>query len=122
MSILKYLQETLSSTYITETISDIKQTYSDSLSKFNVSEYDDSIRISLIVVNDKNQGIGTKIMQDIISYADSVGKTITLTPSSDFGGSVNRLKKFYKRFGFVENKGRNKDYEISDTMYRLPKN
>jgi hypothetical protein len=30
------------------------------------------------------------------------------------------LKDFYKRFGFVENKGRNKDFSTRNTMYRDP--
>ncbi|MGZ2082691.1 GNAT family N-acetyltransferase [Acinetobacter baumannii] len=68
----------------------------------------------------RNQGTGTKAMQDIIKYADSQNKTIALTPSSDFGGNKNRLTGFYKKLGFVENKGRNKDYEISESMYRSP--
>lgn len=68
----------------------------------------------------RNQGTGTKAMQDIINYADSQNKTIALTPSSDFGGNKNRLTGFYKKLGFVENKGRNKDYEISESMYRSP--
>ncbi|MGG6486485.1 UNVERIFIED_CONTAM: GNAT family N-acetyltransferase [Acinetobacter baumannii] len=68
----------------------------------------------------RNQGTGTKVMQDIINYADSQNKTIALTPSSDFGGNKNRLTGFYKKLGFVENKGRNKDYEISESMYRSP--
>ncbi|HFX6308376.1 TPA: GNAT family N-acetyltransferase [Acinetobacter baumannii] len=68
----------------------------------------------------RNQGTGTKTMQDIINYADSQNKTIALTPSSDFGGNKNRLTGFYKKLGFVENKGRNKDYEISESMYRSP--
>lgn len=68
----------------------------------------------------RNQGNGTKAMQDIIRYADSQNKTIALTPSSDFGGNKNRLTSFYKKLGFVENKGRNKDYEISESMYRSP--
>ena len=33
---------------------------------------------------------------------------------------THRLKTFYKRFGFVENKGRNKDFSYRDSMYRLP--
>lgn len=66
----------------------------------------------------RNQGNGTKAMQDIIRYADSQNKTIALTPSSDFGGNKSRLTSFYKKLGFVENKGRNKDYEISESMYR----
>jgi hypothetical protein len=68
----------------------------------------------------RNQGTGTKAMQDILNYADSQNKTIALTPSSDFGGNKNRLTNFYKQLGFVENKGRNKDYEISESMYRSP--
>ncbi|HEM7283083.1 TPA: GNAT family N-acetyltransferase [Acinetobacter nosocomialis] len=68
----------------------------------------------------RNQGNGTKAMQDIISYADSQNKTIALTPSSDFGGNKSRLTSFYKKLDFVENKGRNKDYEISESMYRSP--
>ena len=60
-------------------------------------------------------------MIKIINYADNKSKMIQLTPSKDFGGTVSRLIKFYKRFGFVENKGKHKDYEISYLMYRLPK-
>ncbi|HFD0356928.1 TPA: GNAT family N-acetyltransferase [Acinetobacter nosocomialis] len=68
----------------------------------------------------RNQGTGTNAMQDIIKYADSQNKTIALTPSSDFGSNKKRLTDFYKKLGFVENKGRNKDYEISESMYRGP--
>lgn len=68
----------------------------------------------------RNLGTGTQIMQQITSWADSNGKTVALTPSSDFGGNKARLNEFYKRFGFVDNKGRNKDYAISETMYREP--
>jgi predicted GNAT family acetyltransferase len=82
------------------------------------------INLSRIVVDKskRNQGLGTAAMQDLIQYADDTGKTIKLSPSTDFGGtSVNRLKEFYKRFGFVENKGKNKDFTISELMYRTPK-
>ena len=33
---------------------------------------------------------------------------------------ISRLINFYKIFGLVENKGRNKDFETSKTMYREP--
>ncbi|WP_228155383.1 GNAT family N-acetyltransferase [Acinetobacter sp. ACNIH2] len=68
----------------------------------------------------RSQGVGSKAMKEIIDYADSTNKTLALTPSSDFGGNKKRLVEFYKRHGFVENKGRNKDYEISEAMYRSP--
>jgi len=77
----------------------------------------------LVPNNKRNQGIGTAAMENLINYADETGQTIKLSPSTDFGGtSVGRLKEFYKRFGFIENKGRNKDFTISDSMYRRPVN
>jgi GNAT superfamily N-acetyltransferase len=81
------------------------------------------IELSKIVVpkESRNEGTGTKAMKTIIAFADMHGKTVTLTPSTDFGGTKGKLVKFYKRLGFVENKGRNKDFEISEAMYREPK-
>lgn len=77
---------------------------------------------SVVVPTDmQGQGIGTEFMQDLTGYADAKGAQLALTPSTDFGGSsVARLKKFYNGFGFVENKGSEKDYEISESMYRDP--
>lgn len=70
----------------------------------------------------RGTGHGSQVMAHVIHWADKHGIVLSLTPATDFGGSsVARLKRFYKRFGFVENKGRNRDYEISDTMYRTPR-
>jgi hypothetical protein len=81
-----------------------------------------TIYLSKIKVDNKKQGQGTKVMDDLISYADETQQTITLTPSLDYGASsIKRLKDFYKRFDFVENKGKNKDFEFRDAMYRNPK-
>jgi hypothetical protein len=60
-------------------------------------------------------------MEDLEKYADENGQIIALTPSSDFGGNVNRLVQFYKRFGFKMNKGHNKNFQFKDTMIRYPK-
>jgi predicted GNAT family N-acyltransferase len=87
------------------------------------SKSTDIINLSRIVLpkQDRGKGIGTKVMLDIIRYADENNKRITLTPSKDFGGtSVSRLIDFYKKFGFVENKNRYKDFTIRDSMYREP--
>lgn len=80
----------------------------------------DRITLSRIVLpkEGRGQGTGTAIMQRITAWADQNGKTIGLTPSGDFGGSKSRLPGFYKRFGFIENKGKNRDFEISEAMYR----
>lgn len=69
----------------------------------------------------RRRGLGTKAMEDLVELADHYGLLMTLTPATDFGGtSVARLKRFYQRFGFVLNQGRNKRWEISETMYRSP--
>lgn len=89
-------------------------------------EGDDISLLSIIVPRElRSQGVGSEAMQDLIQYADSVGKLIRLTPASRDAHhgttSKARLVKFYKQFGFVENKGRNKDFRINaDSMYRLP--
>lgn len=81
-----------------------------------------TVHLSSVVVprHAQRQGIGTQFMTDLRTYADKHGAMITLTPSTDFGSSKSGLMKFYKSHGFVENKGRNKDFTISNTMYRNP--
>jgi N-acetylglutamate synthase-like GNAT family acetyltransferase len=69
----------------------------------------------------RGTGVGTAFMEDLIELADKDGWMITLTPSSSYGGNVSRLKEFYKRFGFVENKGSNRDFSHKEDMYRSPK-
>jgi predicted GNAT family acetyltransferase len=68
----------------------------------------------------RGQGVGSSFMEDLIKIADDNGWTITLTPSSSYGGNVTRLKSFYKGFGFIENKGQNRDFSHREDMYRSP--
>jgi GNAT superfamily N-acetyltransferase len=70
--------------------------------------------------DERDAGQGTKAMQDIVDRMDREGAIIALTPDDAFGGNKNRLIKFYKRFGFVPNKGRNKDFRFRETMIRYP--
>ena len=105
----------------TNFINSIKKKYKEDFSKINIYEFEDKISIDLIVAKEKNTGAGTKLMQDICDYADKERKTIILSPSDEFGGNKKRLIEFYKRFGFVENKGKNKEFLIFESMYRLPK-
>jgi predicted GNAT family N-acyltransferase len=81
-----------------------------------------TISVNKIVVNkeNRNKGVGSSAMKAITSHADKYKKRIELTPSSDFGGNKSRLVSFYKKHGFIENKGKHKDYSISHTMYREP--
>ena len=84
------------------------------------------IKLETIIIDKdlRKSGVGSKAMQDIVDFADRNNKRVKLTPAirDDYQGTTSqaRLRKFYKKFGFIENKGRNKDYEISELMYRLP--
>lgn len=97
--------------------------YKEELIGLDIYEDAKSLKLSRIIINPeyRESGIGTKIMNDLIDYADKNKKIITLTPSSDFGGNKNRLTQFYKRFGFKLNRGVHKSYEYMDTMIRWPK-
>ena len=97
--------------------------YKDQLGRLDLYEYPKSITVSTIVVSPdfRNQGIGSKVMQDIVNYADETNKIVVLTPSSDLGGNVNRLYDFYGKFGFVPNRGKNKNFEFREAMIRYPK-
>ncbi|MCP5018866.1 MAG: GNAT family N-acetyltransferase [Ketobacter sp.] len=93
---------------------------------FHAYERGDNITLNMIEVpkGNRKQGIGSDAINDLVEYADASGKRIKLTPGlkDDRHGTTsrNRLVKFYKRFGFVENKGRNKDFTISEGMFRDP--
>lgn len=97
------------------------------LESFSVSENDKDITLTMIKVpkNIQKKGIGTQAMEELSKIADESGKRIVLTTGQrdDIHGttSKNRLIKFYKKFGFVENKGKNKDWSIIENMYRQPK-
>ena len=107
-----------------KTLEDIKAKYKNQTDQLNIFENkDNTISINNLVVkkNLRNKGIGQNILNDIMNYADKNNKTITLTPTSEYL-TKSKLTNWYKRNGFVENKGKNTDFSISDTMYRLAKN
>lgn len=69
----------------------------------------------------RGQGIGSKIMNLIVQYADTQNKPIYLTPTKDFGAtSTGRLEQFYKQFGFK--KKDKSDFSNRETMVREPLN
>jgi hypothetical protein len=101
----------------------LQNKYGESLKALDIYETKTSLILSRIIVNPETRevGVGTSVMEDLEKYADENGQIIALTPSSDFGGNVNRLVQFYKRFGFKMNKGHNKNFQFKDTMIRYPK-
>jgi len=79
-----------------------------------------AVELKLIEIDPihRGKGIGRQIMNDLIKWADKNNKIIVLSPSEI---KTNKLIKWYKEFGFVENKGRNKDFRFMNRMVRYPK-
>ena len=113
---------------LTESINDFSKYLQKKyeLTTLFLSDYNGTLELSMLEVPKaaRKQGTGTAAMTEIVQYADKQQKRITLTPGStdDRHGttSYGRLVKFYKRFGFVENKGRKKDFTTRAGMYRNP--
>ena len=95
------------------------------LVEWHLAFWDERIELARIQVTKKgqrNKGLGTLAMKDLVKIADEFEIMISLSPSTDYGASsIGRLTAFYKRFGFVENNGRNALFQISDSMYRIPR-
>ena len=108
-------------------LASIESKWEDKFSTLFISERaNGDIVVASIIAKEKKQGAGTGLMNDLAAYADQEGKRIVLSPGlkDDRHGTTSRgrLVSFYKRFGFVENKGRNKDFTVSEGMIRNPAN
>jgi GNAT superfamily N-acetyltransferase len=85
------------------------------------------LELSSIVVPRENrgQGRGSLAVEALARFADAHGVRVLLTPNRRDPGrgttSRARLVRFYRRFGFVENKGRHKDFTTMAGMLREPR-
>lgn len=94
------------------------------LEKFDVHADGADLVLWMLVVpgGARSKGLGTEAMERLVAYADARGNRILLTPSSDIGATSRaRLVRFYKRFGFHENKGRRRDFSTREGMIRDPR-
>lgn len=106
----------------TPTLDDIQTRAREAGVDLSLRERGDVLTLDKIVVPEaaRGQGTGSEIMQALAEYADANGKAIALTPSADFGGDPRRLRAFYQRFGFKDNKGGDKAFTVSESMLRMP--
>lgn len=88
--------------------------------ELNLMSNPEGFILSKILVPEESRGggIGSQVMEEVTAYADNNGFNIGLTPDDTWGGNVNKLKQFYKDFGFVPNKGRNKSYSFMESLVR----
>jgi GNAT superfamily N-acetyltransferase len=73
---------------------------------FDARLYPSYIIIDLLQIAHKQrrQGKGTKILNQVISFAQKHGKDILLLVDETFGTPKDVLFNFYSKFGFVPNK------------------
>jgi histone acetyltransferase (RNA polymerase elongator complex component) len=78
-----------------------------------LAEHKDYIDFMLLEIpnNKQNKGYGTKAMLDVNRFADKENKKVVLIPSSCYGSKLQRLKRFYRQFGYKTH---------GKTMVRLP--
>jgi hypothetical protein len=100
-------------------LTNLEDEYGVELDLFDNGEY--LTLDKLIIPKEKrNSGLGSKIMDYIVSYSDTKGKPIYLTPTKNFGAtSMPRLVNFYKKHGF-KNKPKS-DFTSRNTLVRAPK-
>lgn len=77
----------------------------------------DVVIIDKIIAQKKNKGFGSDVMIDLTDWADDNGKTLAATPTKDFGGSMVKLNRFFKKWGFEKNK----KGDIEAKLVRTPK-
>jgi ribosomal protein S18 acetylase RimI-like enzyme len=103
----------------------IVQKYKQYLEQFHAYYDADNNSIYLtdiyILPQFRSKGWGQKIMRELIAFADAKKLPVVLIPVAEsFNNKArSRLIKFYKMFGFIENRGNSKFDDMS--MYRLPK-
>ena len=92
----------------------------DSLSeevKLTLTFEGELVVIDKIIAQKKNKGFGSDVMIDLTDWADDNGKTLAVTPTKDFGGSMVKLNRFFKKYGFEKNK----KSDIEARLVRMPK-
>ena len=91
-----------------------------------ITEFENKIKLDKIYIPKemRGMGIGTEIITALKEYSQRVNKPIVLSPEPE-KSKKGALQRFYERNEFVDNSGRKKDFDLSDTfsrtMYYKPK-
>jgi GNAT superfamily N-acetyltransferase len=82
------------------------------------------VELTWIIVQDRKQGLGTAIMRELCEFADRHAAELRLTPASkgDFAATTSRARliRFYRRFGFVQDKGKPGGLTAIPVLIRKP--
>jgi hypothetical protein len=93
--------------------------------QIRVSLRTEGLVLSMIRVPDelqRRQGRADAALKDLVTWADRHGKVMALTPERVGKGASNTaLERWYRRHGFVANRGRNKNFDFLEAMIRSPR-
>jgi GNAT superfamily N-acetyltransferase len=82
------------------------------------------VELTRIIVQDRKKGVGTAIMRELCEFADRHSAEISLKTASkgDYAATTSRARliRFYKRFGFVEDKANHIEFTALRGMSRKP--
>jgi len=94
------------------------------LTMIRASPVGNAIELTTLIVERRKCGTGTAIMKELCGFADRRQAQIKLIPASkgDYAATTSRrrLIRFYKRFGFVEDKTNHRDPTLIPGMFRRP--
>ena len=92
---------------------------------FGLKEGDSDLYLTISLIRlpkeERQNGLGSKVMGAICEYCDAHHIIMACSPTSDFGTPIVTLLKFYKSFGFVNNFGRTRNHHVMETMICFPR-
>lgn len=99
---------------IHQTIKTICEEKFANVADVSIDEDGKKVYINHIEVFEKEKGIGTAILNTITFLADTMKKNVYLTATDSLGSDLNRLLRFYERFGFQF-----KEKQWENTLYYM---
>lgn len=84
-----------------------------------VYDYSEYVYLMAIVVapENRNNGLGSKALTSVIEYAQKLRKPLLTFASSELGGNIEQLEKWYERYGFYKEQYKiNSEYKYN---YRI---
>jgi len=101
----------------------LNRKYKEFIKTLLVEEFPRYIYLNNIVLKNKGQGTGSKVLSDILDYANEKDKPVSLYPIAHKDSrkrkinkeNQRRLENFYKRLGFEE-----KENSFQGTMVYFP--
>jgi GNAT superfamily N-acetyltransferase len=125
---LSQLESPKGTGYVSEQLINLRRKLEQKYQGLDLFVSEDEYRVFLdsivIPLEQRNRGIGTKVISELQNYARMVNKPLVLSPEAE-RGKKKMLERFYKNLGFRHNRGRNRNYQLSTpfapTMYWNPK-